>query len=145
MTAKHRDIGDLLRERRRRLRSWMTQTPFRSSAKATNIKIVEPSLGDRPRHSRRAAHLISGTRRTGESLDPVQRTPSRAAAAARQSDSAQPPAASLSFFIGRTLILVLAGLAGNQRSCPVDGALPKRVFFAGTLTTVALSSPGSVN
>ena len=43
MSAVPRDIGDVLQKRRQRLRSWMTQTPFRSSAKPIDIKNVEPS------------------------------------------------------------------------------------------------------
>jgi hypothetical protein len=41
-------------------------------------------------------------------------------------------AASFSFFSARALMRTLAGLAGNQRSSPVNGSLPKRFFFAGT-------------
>lgn len=48
MSAVPRVIGDLLQKRRQRLRSWMTQTPFRSSAKPIDIKNVEPSLGRPP-------------------------------------------------------------------------------------------------
>src|SRR6185437_2000589 len=39
----------------------------------------------------------------------------------------------------------LAGLAGNQRSSPVNGSLPKRFFFAGTAWTTIFSRPDSVN
>src|SRR5438445_625031 len=41
----------------------------------------------------------------------------------------QAAAASFSFFSGRTLTLTLAGLAGNQRSSPENGSLPKRFFL----------------
>ncbi len=42
MSAKPQNISDVLQKQRRRRRSLMTQTPFRSSAKATDIKIFEP-------------------------------------------------------------------------------------------------------
>src|SRR6478735_2804761 len=54
-------------------------------------------------------------------------------------------AASLSFFKARVLILIDAGLAANQRSSPENGSLPKRFFFAGTLSAVIFRRPGSVN
>jgi len=38
-----------------------------------------------------------------------------------------------------------AGFAGNQRSSPVNGSLPKRFFFAGTACTTIFSRPDSVN
>src|SRR3546814_2608158 len=48
-------------------------------------------------------------------------------------------AASFSFLSGRTLTLTEAGLAGNQRSSPVHGSLPKRLALAGTFCTVNLN------
>src|ERR1700739_1582511 len=39
----------------------------------------------------------------------------------------------------------LAGLAGNQRSSPVNGSLPKRFFLAGTACTTIFRRPESVN
>src|SRR5580692_11502914 len=39
----------------------------------------------------------------------------------------------------------LAGLAGNQRSSPENGSLPKRRFFAGTACTTIFRRPDSVN
>src|ERR1700761_9516019 len=57
----------------------------------------------------------------------------------------QPAAASFSFFSGRALMRTLAGLAGNQRSSPVNGSLPKRFFFAGTACTTIFRRPDSVN
>ena len=39
----------------------------------------------------------------------------------------------------------LAGLAGNQRSSPENGSLPKRFFFAGTACTTIFRRPDSVN
>ena len=49
-------------------------------------------------------------------------------------------AASLSFLSARALIFTVAGLAGNQRSSPLNGSLPKRRFFAGTCCTPILSA-----
>src|ERR1700761_7593282 len=57
----------------------------------------------------------------------------------------QPAAASFSFFSGRALMRTLAGLAGNQRSSPENGSLPKRFFFAGTACTTIFRMPDSVN
>ncbi len=54
-------------------------------------------------------------------------------------------AASFSFFSARAFTRTLAGFAGNQRSSPVNGSLPKRFFFAGTTCAVIFSRPGSVN
>ena len=54
-------------------------------------------------------------------------------------------AASFSFFSARAFTRTLAGFAGNQRSSPENGSLPKRFFFAGTTCAVIFSRPGSVN
>src|SRR3546814_14119698 len=49
------------------------------------------------------------------------------------------------FPIWRTVTLTGAGLAGNQRSSPVNGSLPKRLALAGTFCTATLNRPGSEN
>lgn len=54
-------------------------------------------------------------------------------------------AASLSFFNARVLILTVAGFAANTRSTLVNGSIPVRFFFAGTLMTFTFRRPGSVN
>src|SRR5690606_9365191 len=54
-------------------------------------------------------------------------------------------AASFSFFSGRTLSLVEAGLAANQVSSLVNGLMPLRFGLAGTFTAVIFSTPGSTN
>src|SRR5688572_22909303 len=54
-------------------------------------------------------------------------------------------AASFNFFSGRTFTLTLAGLAANHCSSLVNGLMPLRFGFAGTLTTVIFNRPGRVN
>src|SRR5204863_485384 len=53
-------------------------------------------------------------------------------------------AASFSFFSARVLIFTVAGLAAKTRSTFVNGSIPVRFFFAGTLITLTFSKPGSV-
>lgn len=66
------------------------------------------------------------------------------ASLSRAQCSAGQSAASFSFFNTRVLILTVAGLAANARSIFGNGSIPVRVFFAGTLITLAFSRPGSV-
>src|SRR5688572_24407342 len=53
-------------------------------------------------------------------------------------------AASFNFFSGRTFTLVEAGFAANHCSSLVNGLMPLRFGFAGTLTAVIFSRPGRV-
>src|SRR5687768_918037 len=63
----------------------------------------------------------------------------------RDGHRADQAAASLSFFSGRTLTLTVAGFAANHCSSFVNGLMPLRFGFAGTLTAVIFSRPGRVN
>src|SRR5689334_7756015 len=64
--------------------------------------------------------------------------------AARTPRPADHIAASLSFLSGRTLSLVVAGLAANHCSSFVNGLMPLRLGLAGTLTALIFSRPGRV-
>lgn len=52
---------------------------------------------------------------------------------------------SFSFFNGRILTAMDAGLALNMVSSPVNGLMPLRAFFAGFLTVAIFKIPGSTN
>lgn len=62
-----------------------------------------------------------------------------------RSGPAQDSAMSLSFFRGRTLTTVFAGLALKVVSSPVKGFVPLRAFVAGFFWVVIFINPGRVN
>jgi hypothetical protein len=78
-------------------------------------------------------------KKTGRRDGPSGATPRRARRREREYI-----AASFRRFSGRTLSLVVAGLAANHCSSLVNGLMPLRLGLAGTLTELIFSRPGRV-